>query len=266
VLGGASLLLLTALWFFIYPDKSIGRSPGAAHLGETDPGARLSWASLFRYRSTWGIAFGQFGYLYAFFFFVSWLPGYLVLERGMTVLRSGVYVALPFLGGMFGTLAGGWLGDYLIERGVSTTVSRKSIIGAGLSISTVMVIAAAYADQVWLAVALITLCVTSLRFATGSANSLAIDLAPRSVVGTLTSIQNFFGNVGGLLAPIVTGYIVEATGSFFGSLLVAGAMALFGAVSYVFIVGNLDRHRIQPRASIAAAPLTTPATPPISPG
>jgi sugar phosphate permease len=118
-----------------------------------------------------------------------------------------------------------------------------------------MVIAAAYITQAWLAVALLTLCVGSLRLATGPANSLPIDLAPRSLVGSLTSIQNFFGNVGGLLAPIVTGKIVDATGSFVGSLVVAGGMALFGAISYVFIMGNLETHRIEPGFSAATVPL-----------
>jgi MFS family permease len=74
---------------------------------------------------------------------------------------------------------------------------------------------------------------------TGSVNSIPIDLAPRVMVGSLTSIQNFFGSIGGLLAPIVTGYLVNATGSFTVSFLVAGGMALFGALSYALIVGDL---------------------------
>ena len=178
------------------------------------------------------------GYLYAYFFFVSWLPGYLILERKMTLLQSGIFGALPFWAGLVGTLGGGWLGDYLIHRGVSTTVSRKSIIGTGLSASTVFVVTAAYAERAWLAVTLLTLCVGCLRLATGSVNSYPIDLAPRPMVGALTGIQNFFGNIGGLLAPIVTGYIVSATGSFAASFVVAGGMALFGAASYVLLVDN----------------------------
>ena len=254
-LGGGSLLL-TLAWFYFYPDKRIGRHAAEPNRGEAGDHQRVPWLSLFHYRSTWGIAFGQMGYLYAYFFFVSWLPGYLVLERGMTALRSGLVSSLLFGMGMLGTLAGGWLGDYLIQRGVSPTVSRKSIIGIGLSGATVLVIAAAYISQAWLAVALLTVCVGSLRLATGPANSLPIDLAPRSVVGSLTSIQNFFGNVGGLLAPIVTGYIVQSTGSFVGSLVVAGGMALFGAISYVFIMGNLETHRIEPTIPAAAVPLS----------
>ena len=189
-------------------------------------------------------AFGHMGYLYAYFFFVSWLPGYLVLERKLTLLQSGIASALPFCAGLLGTLGGGWLGDYLIQRGVTTTVSRKSIIGVGLTASTVLVVAAAYVEQSWLAVTLLTLCVGCLRLATGSANSLPIDLAPPAAVASLTSIQNFFANIGGLLAPIVTGRIVSVTGSFVIALVVAGGMALFGAISYVFMMGNLEKDRI----------------------
>ena len=244
-IGGASLLL-TVAWFLFYPDKRIGRLATQPDRANRNGPQRIPWISLFRYRSTWGIALGQMGYLYAYFFFVSWLPGYLVLERKMTVLTSGMIAALLFGAGLLGTLGGGWLGDYLIERGVSPTVSRKSIIGVGLTAATVTVIAAAFIEQSWLAVTLLTLCVGCIRLTTGSVNSLSIDLAPLSVVGSLTSIQNFFGNVGGLLAPIVTGYIVSGTGSFVGSLVAAGGMALFGAIAYVFIMGNLETGRIEP--------------------
>jgi sugar phosphate permease len=251
VVGGASLLL-TLAWFVLYPDKRVGTPVVTRSAGvDKNIAPSVSWASLLTHRSTWGIAFGQMGYLYAYFFFVSWLPTYLVVERKMTVLKSGFISALPFWAGLLGTIAGGWLGDYLVKRGVSTTVSRKSIIGGGLTSSTVMVIAAAYATESWLAVTLLVLSVGSLRLATASVNSTPIDLAPKPVVGALTSIQNFFGNVGGLLAPIVTGYIVSSTGSFVGSLVVAGGMALFGAICYVFLMGNLDGGQTRTFESVA---------------
>jgi MFS transporter, ACS family, D-galactonate transporter len=243
VIGGSSLLF-TLAWFGFYPDKRIERQRPASVRKErsrddiSEASVRTSWLSLLRYRSTWGIAFGQMGYLYAYFFFVSWLPGYLVLERKMALLESGFAAALPFWAGIVGTLTGGWLGDRLIQGGMTARMSRKCIIGTGLIGSTVLVVAAAYVERIWLAVALLTLCVLSLRLATGSVNSLPIDLAPPGAVGSLTSIQNAFGSVGALLAPIVTGRLVNLTGSFVTSLLVAGAMALFGAISYLFIMGG----------------------------
>jgi ACS family glucarate transporter-like MFS transporter len=75
---------------------------------------------------------------------------------------------------------------------------------------------------------------------TGSVNALPIDLALRSAVGALSSIQNFFGNIGAVSAPIVTGYLVSSTGSFTLALVVAGAMATLGAVAYVFILGDIE--------------------------
>jgi MFS family permease len=234
-IGGASLLFSVA-WFVFYPDKRIGTrtvQPGTTR-------ARNSWLVFLRRRSTWGIALGQMGYLYALGVFVSWLPGYLVLERKMTLLKSGIVSSLPFWAGILATLAGGWLGDYLIKRGVSTTRSRKSIIGTGLIAATFFVSFAAVAQRAWIAVALITLCVCCLRMTTGSVNALPIDLALGSGVGVLSSIQNFFGNIGAVSAPIVTGYLVSSTGSFTIALVVAGAMAAVGAVAYLFILGDLD--------------------------
>jgi MFS family permease len=245
-IGGASLLF-TLAWFLFYPDKQIGTS--AAQPGPARPdGVRSwnSWVAFFGYRSTWGIALGQMGYLYALGVFVSWLPGYLVLERKMTVLKSGIVSALPFWVGILATLAGGWLGDYLVKRGVSTTRSRKSIIGTGLIAATVFVSCAAVVQRTWLAVALITLCVGSLRMTTGSVNALPIDLAVRSAVGALSSIQNFFGNIGAVLAPIVTGYLVSSTGSFTIALVVAGAMATLGAAAYILILGDLGPNQLGP--------------------
>ena len=169
-----------------------------------------------------------------------------MLERRMTLLESGIAAALPFWAGMLGTLGGGWLGDFLIQRGVRTIVSRKSIIGAGLTMATVLVVMGAYAKESWAAVALLSLCVFSLRLVTGSVNALPIDLAPPAGVASLTSIQNVLGSIGGLLAPIVTGHIVSDTGSFVMALLVAGGMALFGAICYVFLMGSGEDAAVRP--------------------
>ena len=157
----------------------------------------------------------------------------------MTLLQSGVVSALPFWVGLLATLGGGWLADYLVKRGVATTRSRKGIIGTGLTAATLFVTSAAFVKQDWLAVTLLTLCVGSIRLTTGSVNSLPLDLTARAAVGTLSSIQNFFGNIGAVLAPIVTGYLVNSTGSFTIALVVAGGLALFGAAAYVFVLGDI---------------------------
>ncbi len=237
---GSASLVFTLIWFIFYPDKKIGRQAGPVEEEKGSDTPQIRWASLFTYRSVWGIVFGQVGYLYAYFFFVTWLPSYLILEREMTVPETGIVASLPFWMGLVGTLTGGWMGDYLIRRGFSRTASRKTMIGVGLTLATITMVAAAFASQTWLAVTLLILCMGFMRLTTASANSAPIDLAPPSVVASLTSIQNTIGVFGGMAVAVITGYIVGTTGSFVLALLVAAAMALGGALSYVFLVKSFE--------------------------
>ena len=150
--------------------------------------------------------------------------------------QRALAVGLIFSGG---TIGGGWVGDFLIRSGVRKNSARKGMIAGGLMGATVFVVAAAFTTQTWLAVTLLTLCMGSLRMTTASSNSLSIDLAPKNALASLASIQSIGGNVGGLMAPILTGYILGATGSFVGALVFAGGMATFSACSMLFLVGRI---------------------------
>ncbi|MCH7892136.1 MAG: MFS transporter, partial [Gemmatimonadetes bacterium] len=97
-----------------------------------------------------GLALGQMGYLYAYHVFISWLPSYLTLERGMSIQQTGFLASLPFIVGMVATIAGGWLGDYLIRKGFGPTAARKTVVGTGMMLATILVITAAYTPHTWL--------------------------------------------------------------------------------------------------------------------
>ena len=185
---------------------------------------------------------GQAGYLYIYYVFVTWLPGYLVLQRGMSTLTTGVVGMLPFLVGTICVILGGWLGDRLIAAGWRVTPVRKAFAVGGLLGATVFTIAGAYASGDALAVTLLTLAVASASFSTAAVNSMPIDVAPSHIVSSLVSLQNFGGNVGGSFAPVVTGLLISTSGDFTLPLLVAAGVALvFGCGSYGLLVGNLDR-------------------------
>jgi ACS family D-galactonate transporter-like MFS transporter len=174
--------------------------------------------------------------------FATWLPGYLVLQRGMSVLTTGVVGMLPFLVGTLCVILGGWAGDRLISAGRRVTYVRKGFAVGGLFGATVFTIAGAYTADAVLAIVLLTLSVASLSFSTAAVNSMPIDVAPPHIVSSLVSLQNFGGNVGGSFAPLVTGMLISASGDFTIPLVVAAAVALvFGCGSYGLIVGSLDR-------------------------
>jgi MFS family permease len=234
---GALGLIWVLCWIRTYRPPAPNED-GPPHEGES----KIRWATLLRYRTTWGVMLGQAGYLYIYYVFASWLPGYLVLQRGMSVLKTGFIGMLPFVLGTACTVLAGWAGDRLIARGARMTLVRKGFAVGGLFGATLFTVAGAFSADTALAVTCLTLSVASFSFATAAVNSMPIDVAPAPVVSSLVSLQNFGGNVGGSFAPLVTGLLISESGNFAVPLLVAAGVALvFGCGSYGLVVGNLDR-------------------------
>ncbi len=202
--------------------------------------SNITWGALLRYRTTWGIMLGQAGYLYTYYVFATWLPGYLVLQRKMSILKSGWVGMLPFIVGVLVTILGGWVSDKLVAGGMRLTVVRKSLTVGGLFAAAVFTLAGAYAEGTWTAISFLTLAIAGFSFSTGSIQSMAVDVAPPHILSSLVSLQNFGGNFGGSFAPIVTGYLISSAGDFRVPLLVTAAVALLSCVGYGLVVGNLD--------------------------
>lgn len=224
-------------WLAIYRGPTEANTAISAQAQE-----KISWASLLKYRTTWGMMIGQAGYLYVFFVFATWLPGYLQLQRKLPTMESGLLAMLPFLVGIVCVMLGGWLNDRLIARGYSLTMVRKSFSVGGIFGATVFVIAGALAKETTIAVLFLTLAMGSLSLSTASLNAISIDVAPANKVSSFVSLQNFGGNVGGALAPIVTGALVGATGNFIVPLLVTAAIGLvFGCGGIGLIIKDMRR-------------------------
>jgi ACS family D-galactonate transporter-like MFS transporter len=231
-----ALGLLWVLWW-----STVYRTPAPEALPTQDVQSRIKWATLLRYPTTWGVMLGQAGYLYIYYVFATWLPGYLVLQRGMSALTTGWVGMLPFLIGTICVILGGWIGDHLIASGARVTLVRKGFACGGLLGATIFTLLGAYMSDDVLAIVFLTLSVASVSFSTAAVNSMPIDVAPPHIVSSLVSLQNFGGNVGGSFAPLVTGLLISASGDFTVPLTVAAGVALvFGCGSYGLIVGNLD--------------------------
>jgi MFS family permease len=239
-LGLAPMFYITGalgfIWitWFLLSYRGAGGTPTAVK-------SNIKWRTLLKYRTVWGIMFGQAGYLYTYYVFATWLPGYLVLQRKMSILNSGIVGMLPFLIGVLVTMFGGWVSDRLVTGGVRVTIARKSLAVGGLAAASMFTMFGAYTHGVWLAVTFLTLAIAGFSFATASIQSMAVDIAPPHIVSSLVSLQNFGGNVGGSFAPLVTGLLISASGNFQVPLLVTAAVALvLGCGGYGLIVGDLD--------------------------
>jgi MFS family permease len=196
------------------------------------------WRQLFAYRATWGMIFGFFGEVYMGWVYQAWLPGYLEYQHHLSIGKTGFVAAIPFIFGVLGSVIGGNIADRLVRRGWSPITAYKLPIVAGLTgMATFTVLAAQMAD-----VTAAVVCISAAVFFNGICGAvcwgLASVIAPRNLTGSLGSIQNAGGYIGGALGPTVTGFVVQATGSFVPALLVSAAIGYAGALVYLLVVPN----------------------------
>jgi ACS family D-galactonate transporter-like MFS transporter len=203
--------------------------------------ARFSWIDLgivLSQRKLWGIYLGQFCLNSTLWFFLTWFPTYLVKYRGMDFIKSGLLASVPFLAAFVGVLCSGFFSDWLIRRGHSVGLARKLPIISGLLIST-SIIGANFVDSTPLVIA----CLTLAFFGNGLASitwSLVSTLAPARLLGLTGGMFNFICNVAAITTPIVIGFL--ATGeSFAPAITYIAVLAFFGALSYILLVGKVQR-------------------------
>jgi MFS family permease len=196
------------------------------------------WRRLFSYRMTWGIILGNFGLMYLQWMYLAWLPGYLEIERHISISTTGVLASIPFLFGVFGSVCGGLVGKALMDRGVSPIMSCKIPIVVGLIVAALATAAVTMAPNDTLAIAAISFALFFVCAASGMAWALTGIAAPKGYTSSLASIQNFSGYCGGALAPTITGFVVQSTGIFGPALWTAAAMAFVSALAYLAIIPN----------------------------
>jgi MFS family permease len=189
---------------------------------------------LLKFRTSWGMFFGFFGVVYIYWLYATWLPGYLETARHLSIAKAGVISAIPLAAGFVGAVAGGFLSDALGKKMEAASACRIPAI-AGLVVTGVVVMAAAYAQSSWLAVTMISIGLFAINVSSSCGWALAAVVSPSNTVATLEAIQNIGGSLGGALAPLITGAIVQVTGSFLPAFDLAGVIALISAGFYILL-------------------------------
>ncbi|WP_158744517.1 MFS transporter [Acidisphaera sp. L21] len=253
VIMGVAGLLISAVWYLVYRDPELVPLPAADRIylaQDANPAVRGSalanWGKLFRFPTVWGMLFGQMGLSYINWVYITWLPGYLEIERHLSVKQTGFAASVPFIFGIFGSLFGGVVSDWFAHRGVSPINSRKIPILTGLVCAAICTVSASMSDNVIVCLAFISASMFFSYTAVAGVWSLPSAVAPQNEVATLGSIQNFGGYLGGAMAPAVTGFVAHSTGSFTYALWAGAGIALCSACSVLFVV----RRRIMPDAPL----------------
>lgn len=251
ILTGAAGLIWAGIWYLRYrgPTDSSKINPAEIQFIEADGGLadlpaavkKIQWTDLalvLSRRKLWGIYLGQFAVNATLWFFLTWFPTYLVKYRHMDFIKAGFYASLPFLAAFCGVIASGLLSDFLLRRGCSGTTARKVPVISGLLLCT-SIVGANYVSQP----PLIILFLTIAGFGNGFSSIAWVfvsELAPKRLIGLTGGMFNLFGNLAAIVVPLVIGLLVRENNFAPGMVFVA-VIALAGALSYIFVVGKLER-------------------------
>lgn len=200
----------------------------------------MPWYALLRHRNIVAMCLGFFTINYISYFFITWLPTYLVKQQHMAFLQMGFVAMLPLLSGLVAEILAGWLSDKVRGTGrFSITGIRKSFLVGGL-VMAMCIGLAPLAHSVVLVVALLCVAKAGTTVAASQVWALPADVAPRNMTSTVAGLQNMVSNFGGVLGPIITGFIVASTGSFNAALLFSALLGLLGILNYAFLLGKVE--------------------------
>jgi MFS family permease len=240
VVGFTALLWLVP-WLLATPTQLRGVPPGGARLPGKTPAPAGSFGrwleSLLTNRNLVGICLVYFAFDYYWYLLVTWLPDYLVSVRHFSLLKTGLTAALPFL--VFGASepVGGWIADRLIRGGMDETKARKGIVTVAFSTGVFLVLAMRATDSRTAVALLVGACLVGLS--TGNLLVMLQSSAPPDEIGLWTGIYNFIGNIAGILAPLITGALIERTGSYTPGFVLAAVVLAVGLVCCWCVVGKL---------------------------
>jgi ACS family D-galactonate transporter-like MFS transporter len=254
-------IIYALIWFWRYRDPKHSRSVNEAELNYIREGgglaertaerAKVNWSEalvLLKRRQLWGMYIGQFAAASTLWFFLTWFPSYLVTARHLSIIKVGLYAIIPYIAAFLGVLIGGAVADWLLRSGLSVGASRKIPIVVGMLLASVIVLAN-YINDINLVITVMSIAFFGQGI-TGIAWTLVSDTAPRELLGLAGGVFNFFANLGSILTPLVIGFVLATTNSFNGALVYISALALIGALSYIFIVGKVYRIELKERPTL----------------
>jgi len=246
VVAGAIGFIWLAAWLKWYRHPSKAPWLSAAELAEITADAAsaqpagvpeepaIGFKGLVRSPTMWAIGLSHGCAVYATYFFLTWLPTYLQAEKGLSVMSSSLYTAVPYLGAAILAIVIGRCSDLVVKPQAAASGKRRFVVGAALLSSAVIFLVPALAST-WAILLVITLSLATCASAVSLNLSLVNDLVRSSTdVGTAAGFITAVGNFFGLMAPIATGYLVANTGGFAAAFVVVGALLVLGSLLSVF--------------------------------
>ena len=244
VLCGLIPLIWLPLWLLLYSKQEKGLKTLSYHqeekvIPEIQTHEKVTLGQLVQNRKTWGIFSGYFFYGYVWFLYISWLPSYLYEVLGFSIRETGWWAGFAYGCLALVVVFSGYAADHLIRKGYSPTKVRKRFIITGFLFGSLILPVPFIHNPVY-AMALVVITISGMGLATANTWAITQSVAPPGAVGTLAGIQNFGATTGGFIAPVLTGFLIKATGSYTPAFVLAGLSMLAGISCYHFLIGKVE--------------------------
>ena len=230
VIFGMLGLLWAAVWFWYYRDSpaehtrvnTAERELIQAGLGrEAKVRRSVPWKRILSSPQMWMICAMYFCYAYNVSVYLTWFPKYLSDHRGFSLQKMGLYASLPLLAGTIGDLCGGWISDILAKRIFDIKMARRVVAITGFLLSAASIVLATLTSDPFQSVIYSCFAMLGMELTVGVSWAVTIDVGGESA-GSVSALMNTFGNTGGAMASVLTGYLVQAAGWNLPFLIVAG--------------------------------------------
>jgi ACS family hexuronate transporter-like MFS transporter len=230
IVTGATGFLWVFLWARYYRAPEVHPNLSSEErqviLSDNDPPAaavRIPWTSLLRYRQAWAFLLGKMMTDPVWWFYLAWLPTYLVKERGISPQMAALMLLYPYIAADVGSIGGGWLSGFLMKRG--WTVSRARLTAMGIAaICMPGAIWAVLTHDLYVALALISLATAAHQAWSANIFTLASDMFPKTVIGSVVGLGGMAGAVGGMFMQLIAGALLQSFGTFVPLFIIAGVM------------------------------------------
>jgi len=235
VIAGLLGFLWLVPWLVWYRPARTGQGSDALPPTPVRGGTLRSLGQLLRRREILAMALTQGCAVYTQYLFLTWLPSYLQAARGLNVQSAGLYTAIPYAASVVLAFAACYTSDRLMKPAAIERGQRRGMVALMLMCSAVVLLAPVVQSTGTITL-LFAISLTGISSAISLNFALASDLLHTpGDIGKVTGILVLGGNVFGILAPIVTGYVVEGTGSYSGAFLIAGGLLVVGAASVLML-------------------------------
>jgi ACS family hexuronate transporter-like MFS transporter len=241
ITGGIGLFWLL-LWIPLYAAPEHHPRVSAGELAfirsdPPDPTVSIPWRQLLKYRQTWAFALGKFLTDPVWWLYLFWIPDFLNRSYQIDLKTVGPPLMAIYLIADVGSIGGGWLSSFFLKRGWSTNWGRK-VAMLVCAIAVLPMVFASSASSLWMAVGLVGLAAAAHQGWSANLFTLTTDMFPRQAIGSVVGLGGFAGAVGGMLIAKITGYILEASGSY---------VPIFFIAAFAYLTALLVIHLLVPK-------------------